>query len=520
MSGSRPTAGDGRTGAGRGGRAQRDRGARYALLAMAAWTGLTAVAVLAELGRARAAVRDAAEVQARQAFELLLVTRRWNAGHGGVFVPVGPTLRPNPWLSHVPDRSARTAAGRELTLMNPAWMTREILELVNRDLRFTGHLTSLRPLRPENAPDPWERRALERLEAGEAEVGELIGPPGQERLRFMGRLLVEERCLGCHQAQGYRVGDLRGGISVSVPLAPLLEVGIADTRRQFLVHGTIWLLGLGGIAVALRDHRRRAAAEAAAEARKARAEAELAAARRLEAVGRLSAGLAHDFNNLLAPILTVSGLVRAELAPGSPLREDLEEIQSAAQKARELVRGLQTLSRKNGARLERIALGALAVESEELLRRFAGSRFTFALRVAEAAPAVLADRPLLELALANLVVNAREGAVKGREIAMEVGAANLSEAEAERLHVRAGRHAAVTVAAGGALPAADSGFVPVQGSAGADPGGAGFGLQTVNGIAEQYGGGVVVREAPGAGWIVRLLVPEAPPAPEAAPSPA
>lgn len=489
-----------------------DRGTRYAALALLGWTALTGAAVLAEVGRGRAVVQDAAELQAKLAFEYLKITRRWNAGHGGVFVPVTDVLRPNPWMAHVPDREARTTARRELTLMNPAWMTRQILELANRELNVTGHITSLRPIRSENAPDAWERRALERLEGGADSHSELVTAAGGDRLRFMGRLMVEESCLRCHQAQGYRAADVRGGISVSVPLAPLQAIGANDTHRQGLVHGTIWLLGVVGILLALGDHRRRAAGEALAEARKGAAEAQLAAARRLEAVGRLSAGLAHDFNNLLAPVLTVSGLVRDELPADSPLRADLEDIRVAAQKARELVRALQTLSRRNGAHLERFPLAIVVAESEEILRRFAGSRLGFVLRVGEGIPTVVADRPLLELALANLVVNAREGAVVGRTIGMDVGAVELSPAEAERLRVRAGRHATVTVAEVGVAGANGGTFSAAHGAAEADPGGAGFGLPTISGIVAQYGGGVVVREAHGAGWIVRLLLPEAPPA--------
>jgi signal transduction histidine kinase len=479
-------------------------------MALVGWTALTGGAVVAELGRGRAVVRDAAELQARLAVEYLKIARAWNAGHGGVFVPVTPALQPSPWLVHVPDRAARTEEGRELTLMNPAWMTRQILELANGQLEVRGHITSLRPMRPENAPDEWERRALVQVESGRESFSELVTEGGEERLRYVGRLMVDERCLGCHRAQGYRVGDVRGGIAVNVPLAPLAAIGASDTRRQYAVHGTIWLLGVAGILLALRDHRRQAAAEARAEARKAEAEAELAAARRLEAVGRLSAGLAHDFNNLLAPVLTVSGLVRDELPAESPLRGDLDDIRNAAQKARELVRALQTLSRKNAAHLERIPVGTLAAESEELLRRFAGSRLGFALRVGDAVPTVVADRPLLELALANLVVNAREGAVVGKAIAMDVGAVELTEAAAERLHVRPGRHVAVTVAEAGVEAAPMEAFAPAHG-AGADVGGAGFGLPTINGIVAQYGGGVVVREAKGSGWCVRLLLPEAPP---------
>jgi signal transduction histidine kinase len=477
-------------------------------------TALTAVSIVAEAGRGRAIVQDAAELEAKLLFEQLLIMRHWNAAHGGVFVPVTASVQPSPWLSHKPDRDAYTVGGRALTLMNPAWMTREILDLTNSQLRVSGHITSRDPVRLENAPDPWERQALARLEGGRRYYSELDGNAGAERLRFMGRLDVEERCLGCHADQGYRIGDVRGGIAINVPLEPLLGLGIDDTRRQLVVHGVIWLLGAAGIGLAFRDHRRRAAAAAVAERRKAEAEAELAAARRLEAVGRLSAGVAHDFNNLLAPILSVAGVVRDELPANSPLRADLDEIRSAAGKARDLIRTLQTLSRKNGAKLERIPVGVALAESEEFLRRFAGTRFGFVVRLGEEVPAVMADRALLELALANLVVNAREGAVRGRVIAIEAAPLVVSPADAARLNIRPGRHAAVTVAEAAVpaeLLAGLSGFEPVQASASADPGGAGVGMPTINGIAAQYGGGVIAREAPGAGWILRLLLPEAQP---------
>jgi signal transduction histidine kinase len=306
--------------------------------------------------------------------------------------------------------------------------------------------------------------------------------------------------LRCPDAWGRQEGEV------------LRALDAADLRRQALIHGSIWILGCLGILVALADHRRQASGEAAAERRKAEAELQLSAARRLEAVGRLSAGLAHDFNNLLAPILTVSGVVKDELHPGSPLREDLEDIRDAARKARDLVRALQTLSRRNGASLERIALASVVAESEDLLRRFAGARLGFSLHVGEGVPAVVADRPLVELALANLVVNAREGGVIGKTIRMSVGSVDVSRAEATRILVRQGRHAAVTVAEAGvdaSLLSGLTGFTAAQGAAGADAGGAGFGLPTINGIVAQYGGGVVVRQASDAGWIVRLLLPEA-----------
>jgi signal transduction histidine kinase len=493
---------------------RRDRAARYAALALLGWSALTGLAVLAERLRSREVIRDAAALQAQVSLELLVIARRWNAGHGGVYVPVTEATPPSPWLAHLPDRDGRTATGRALTLMNPAWMTREILTLADREKKVTGHVTSLWPLRPENLPDAWEHRALERLEKGAGEVTEVVEEGAESRLRAMRPLRVERSCLPCHGGQGYEVGDVRGGIAVSVPLAPLEAIGAADLRRQGWVHGSIWLLGIAAILVAFADHTRRIAAEVAAERHRATAEAELQAARRLEAVGRLSAGVAHDFNNLLAPILTIAGVVRDELPDSSHLRDDLEEIRGAAAKARDLVRALQTLSRKNGAHSERIPMRELVVEGEPVFRSVAGTRLGFVLRVGDEVPVVFADRPLVELAVANLVVNAREGAVIGRTIAMEVGSVTLAGAEATRLRVQEGRHAAVTVAEASVAPnlLADlSRFAPIQGAGGADPGGAGLGMPTIGGIVGQYGGGLVFREAPGQGWIVRLLLPEAPP---------
>lgn len=275
---------------------------------------------------------------------------------------------------------------------------------------------------------------------------------------------------------------------------------------HLVAHGSLWFLGMVGGFVVLRDHRRRSAAELESSRRQGEAGTALAAARRLEAVGRLSSGVAHDLNNLLAPILSVSSLVRDELPPDSPLRADLDDIRGAALKARDLVRALQTFSRDSGIQLQRVDLAAVMAESDELLRRFAGAHLALTLRVTSTMPEVLADRPLLELVLANLAVKAREGAVVGREVVMEAGSIVVSDDEAARLHVRSGLHAAVTMAErAAALSQGTEGYVPFE------AGGAGLGTAAINGIAAQYGGAVVARAAPGLGWIVRLLLPAAPP---------
>ncbi len=115
------------------------------------------------------------------------------------------------------------------------------------DVTSKAHITSLKPLRPENAPDEWEQHALQAFAHGEKEVSsiELIGT--QSYFRFMRPMLVESGCLGCHEKQGYKVGDIRGGISVSMLWVPYRQRLQAEQLSHGLGFGTLLILGLFGI---------------------------------------------------------------------------------------------------------------------------------------------------------------------------------------------------------------------------------------------------------------------------------
>ncbi|MES9868278.1 MAG: diguanylate cyclase [Sedimenticola sp.] len=184
--------------------------------------------------------------QARAAFEKDLLFRRWNAGHGGVYVPITEITAPNPHLE-VEEQNITTPSGRQLTLVNPAYMTRQVHELQNLTLGVKGHITSLNPIRPENAPDDWERRALSAFEQGVEEISSEEQISGQPYLRMMRPLTTEKVCLKCHEKQGYELGDIRGGISVAVPLAPLLETEYEHRAIEITAHTLIWFLGIIGI---------------------------------------------------------------------------------------------------------------------------------------------------------------------------------------------------------------------------------------------------------------------------------
>jgi hypothetical protein len=171
-------------------------------------------------------------------FRTIVATRAWVSSHGGVYVPVTGTMRPNPYLT-VPDRDVRTTGGRELTMINPAYMTRLLGEILTGE-GYTVHLTSLKTLRPGNAPDEWERAALGRFEKGSALEFALTGPAGNRVFRYMEPLKTEAACIPCHAEQGYKVGDVRGGIGIAFPYAPF-ERSIRAAERRAIARHAIFL---------------------------------------------------------------------------------------------------------------------------------------------------------------------------------------------------------------------------------------------------------------------------------------
>ena len=171
-------------------------------------------------------------------FRTIVATRTWNSSHGGVYVPVTETIRPNPYLT-VPDRDVRTTDGRELTMINPAYMTRLVGEILALE-GYTVHLTSLKTLRPGNTPDDWERTALERFEKGSALEYSLTGPVENRVFRYMEPLKAEAECLSCHAEQGYKVGEVRGGIGIAFPYTPF-EQSIRSAERNAIATHAIFL---------------------------------------------------------------------------------------------------------------------------------------------------------------------------------------------------------------------------------------------------------------------------------------
>jgi PAS domain S-box-containing protein len=223
-------------------------------LTTAIWTLAVAASAVWNARLLHDAMVEAAVQEARNGCNKDVIFRRWAAMHGGVYVPATSNTPPNPYLINVAERDLVTPSGRRLTLMNPAYMTRQMHEL-GRQQGAMGHITSLKPLRPENAPDAWETAALRSFEQGRDEAVSRELMDGRMHLRFMKPLTVEASCLKCHASQGYKEGDIRGGISIAVPMAGYFQVAQARLAHVIGVHVILWGMGVLGICLGARQIR-------------------------------------------------------------------------------------------------------------------------------------------------------------------------------------------------------------------------------------------------------------------------
>ena len=212
-----------------------------------AWTILIGCSLWFSLRGHRAEAEAYARSEAQASFQKDVLFRRWISLQGGVYVPPTDATPPNPYLADLPQRDVVTTTGQTLTLINPAYLTRMVHELGQTEYGTRAHLTSLQPLRPENAADAWEAAALRAFEKGAREVVQVVTDRGEPALRLMRPFVTETSCLKCHAAQGYREGDIRGGLSTSVALAPYYAAARQEDRTDIFFHALLLVAGLGGI---------------------------------------------------------------------------------------------------------------------------------------------------------------------------------------------------------------------------------------------------------------------------------
>ena len=292
------------------------------------------------------------------------------------------------------------------------------------------------------------------------------------------------------------------------PAAPVLQLPSPATTLAGIMGVSV--LGLAFLWRSNRRQVREVQATRAAAARERELEAQLRQSAKMEAVGQLAGGVAHDFNNLLTAIRGFAELHLAEHPDGDPAREDVLEIERAAERAAQLTRGLLAFSRRADLHPTPLDLNEVASDEVALLRRLVGEQIDLRLDATTNVPCVIADRVQIGQVLLNLAANARDAMPAGGTLGIAVKPATLTSAFV-RAHpgAQTGRHVLLEVSDTGiGMDDATQAHLFEPFFTTKAPGeGTGLGLASVYGIVKQARGYIDVESRPAGGSVFRIYLP-------------
>lgn len=201
---------------------------KWLWIAVVGWFLLVCVSFVFNSWQSWQSMLEQGRNEGKMAFLKDLSCRSWNAGHGAVYVPVTESTQPDPYL-HLPHRDVTTTDGQKLTLLtNFSYMAREVFTQSAKYYVIRGHITCA-------------------FEKNSAEITEFLWKDGKPFIRFMRPLITKNVCLKCHAKQGYKLGDIRGGISESVPMSNLISKAKETIWYLALAHGVFLLVGILGV---------------------------------------------------------------------------------------------------------------------------------------------------------------------------------------------------------------------------------------------------------------------------------
>jgi PAS domain S-box-containing protein len=239
-------------------------------------------------------------------------------------------------------------------------------------------------------------------------------------------------------------------------------------------------------------------------------EEQLRQAQKLESIGRLAGGIAHDFNNVLTVINGYSRLLLGQLRAGDPLRDGLEEIRKAGERAAGLTQQLLAFSRKQVLQPRVLDLNRAVGEMRPMLARLMGEDVEVYVKLQAEATTICADPHQLGQVLMNLAVNSRDAMPHGGKFSIETGFVEWGES---RVQSRPGAHAGPYVMlavsdTGGGMDEETRGHLFEPFFTTKEVGkGTGLGLSTIHGIVEQSGGYVEVDSELGRGTTFKIYLP-------------
>lgn len=218
------------------------------IITMIGWTTAVLLSLLSNAYISRQHSVETAHNIANANFDKDQAFRNWASTHGGVYVPADENRTPpSPYMRHISERDVTTESGRKLTLMNPAYMLRQMMDEYSGLYGAKGHITAIDVLNKKSNPDEWERNALIKFQADSSvkEVVEMTQKDGEDILRLIRPMKVSPNCLKCHGHQKSYLGvETAGGVSITVPMANIYNLAKNTFYTMALLHIIFWAVGI------------------------------------------------------------------------------------------------------------------------------------------------------------------------------------------------------------------------------------------------------------------------------------
>lgn len=241
-------------------------------------------------------------------------------------------------------------------------------------------------------------------------------------------------------------------------------------------------------------------------------EGQLRYAQKMEAIGRLAAGVAHDFNNIITAVVGYANLLHLKMKKDDPLRDDVDHILSATERAANLTQSLSAFGTKTAARMAPVRINDVVQSMEKLLAGIIRGNIDLVIQSSPQDPTVTADPAQIERVIMNLVTNARDAMPGGGRLIIETKPVDLDDDFiTTHGYGKLGPYALIAVTDTGMGMEESTQkkiFEPFFTTKGVGKG-TGFGLSVVYDIVKQHRGYINVSSAPGRGSTFKVYLPEA-----------
>lgn len=218
----------------------------YLISLLVLWSTLISASVSSNLYQNQQDTIAKAKIEARTIFRHNIAYRKWSTMHGGIYTKITEKNKDNPHYIFDADGTQKEVA---FAIIDPSQVTKQAYEVLHNQapnlaaISRTVSLDYQNTIDPYDQPDEWETGALRDLEVGKSEEASTVTSINNAPyLRLLTPYIIDRGCIKCH-SHDFTIGNVRGGMSVAVPMLPYYETAVKSERTTIITHLLIWLLG-------------------------------------------------------------------------------------------------------------------------------------------------------------------------------------------------------------------------------------------------------------------------------------